>query len=340
MSNQVDLGTVFKGSSSGKVVKAKGTTLELKPSDVAIDIAWSGLCGTELHLTKNDMVLGHEGVGIVSKVGKDVTQFKVGDRVGWGCNHDSCGHCEECWKGIDTLCEERKIYTLSDFHFGSFGDRAVLNADFVHKIPDSLPLKYAAPLQCGGATVFGGIKRANIQSVDRVGVVGLGGLGHLAIQFLHKMGCEVVVFSGSNRKKDEAFKLGADEFVAVKENPNLEGVKRVKHLLTTTSEQPDWNQLFKVLGPRSQIVPLGVSMSDMTYPYNDLLLKELSIVGSIVAPRQVHQEMLNFAARWNVLPWIEEMPMTEENINKGLERLEKGDIHYRFVFKSQTTDAE
>ena len=341
MSTQVDLGTVFKGSSSGKIVQAKGETVELKPDQVVIDIAYSGLCGSDLHFRKKgDMVLGHEGVGIISQVGKDVDFLKVGDRVGWGCNHNACNYCKQCWNGVDTLCPHRAMYAMADSEFGSFGDRAVLSGYFVHKIPDDLPLKYAGPLQCGGATVYGAIVKAGARPIDRVGVVGLGGLGHLAVQYLNKMGCEVVVFSHSSSKKEQATKLGAHEFVAVKENPELKGVKPINHLLVSTSQQPVWELFFKVMAPRGAIIPLSVSFEEMKHPYGQILAQELTITGSLVARREVHQEMLQFSARHNIHPWIEEMAMTEENINTAFDRLEKGDVRYRFVLKSQRTDAE
>ena len=341
MSTKVDLGTVFKGSSSGKIVQAKGETVELKPDQVVIDIAYSGLCGSDLHFRKNgDMVLGHEGVGVISQVGKDVDFLKVGDRVGWGCNHNACNHCKQCWNGVDTLCPHRAMYSMTDREFGSFGDRAVLSGYFVHKIPDGLPLKYAGPLQCGGATVYGAIVKADVRPIERVGVVGLGGLGHLAVQYLNKMGCEVVVFSHSEKKRDEAMKLGAHEFVAVKENPELKDVKPINHLLVSTSQQPDWELFFKVMAPRGSIIPLSVSFEEMKHPYGQILAQELRITGSLVARREVHKEMLQFSARHKIYPWIEEMSMTEENLNTAFDRLEKGDVRYRFVLKSQRTDAE
>lgn len=340
MATQVDLGTVFKGSPSGKIVQAKGATLELKPDQVVIDIAYSGLCGTDLHFLKADMVLGHEGVGVVSQVGPDVKVLKVGDRVGWGYNHHSCGYCKQCWNGVDTMCPERQMYGSADLDFGSFGDRAVLNAMFVHKIPDSIPLRLAGPLQCGGATVYGAINTADIRPHQRVGVVGLGGLGHLAVQYLNKMGNRVVVFSSTNSKMQQAQELGAHEFVATKENPNFEGVEPVDHLLVSTSQQPDWKQFFKVMAPRGKVVPLTVSFEDMTHPYAPVLTSELSITGSVIPRRQVHREMLEFSARHKVAAWVEELPMTEEGLNTAVERLQKGDVRYRFVLKSQRTQAD
>ncbi|KAL4400391.1 alcohol dehydrogenase [Malassezia pachydermatis] len=330
----VDLGTVFKGSPSGKIVESKGETVTLGDDQVVIDIAYSGLCGTDLHYRKADMVMGHEGVGVVTKAGPKVKNLKVGDRVGWGYNHDSCDQCDECWKGNDIFCEERKMYGLADLNMGSFGDRVVLKAAFVHKIPDAIDLSMAGPLQCGGATVYSAIHTARVQRCDRVGVLGLGGLGHLAVQYLAKMGCEVVVFSRTDDKKAEALELGAHEFVATKSNPDFKGVKPVSHLLVSSSKQPDWEQYIKVLKNEGVIVPLTVSFEPMTVPYGDLLFRQLAIQTSLVANRLVHKQMLEFTARTGVKPIVEQLEMTEEGVNTAFDRLEEGDVRYRFVLKN------
>ncbi|WFD36691.1 alcohol dehydrogenase (NADP(+)) [Malassezia cuniculi] len=340
MSNpQIELGTVFKGSPSGRAVKAEGGVRELRPHEVVIDIAYSGLCGTDLHFRKKDMVLGHEGVGIISQVGAQVTNVKVGDRVGWGYNHDSCGYCDPCLDGWDIFCPEKKMYGMADLDIGGFGDRAVINSLFVHKIPDALSLRDAAPLQCGGITVFAALVNAKVSAQSRVGILGIGGLGHLAIQYAAKMGCEVVVFSSTNSKKEQALELGATEFVATKENPKLEGVKPLDVLLVTASFQPDWNLYFKAMRPEGVIVPLTVSFEEMKHPYADIVAKQLNVHGSVVGRRLTHRQMLEFSARHKVVPIVEELPMTEEGLNEAMERLDRGDVRYRFVLKSQRTDA-
>ena len=338
--SQVNLGTVFKGSPSGKVVKAQGATVDLLPTEVVVDIAYSGICGSDLHLLTLDAVQGHEGVGIISQVGSAVKNVKVGDRVGWGCNHYGCNYCDACLQGNDQQCPERRFHSVADTHFGSLGDRAVLSSVFVHVIPDEIKLVEAGPLQCGGATVYGAIVNAGIRSPERVGVIGIGGLGHLAIQYLAKMGCEVVVFSSTSSKKDQAVQLGASDFVATKENPTLEGVKPVDALIVSTSAQPEWAPYLNVVKERGSIIPLSLSQDDLKVPYVPVLMKEIRLLGSLVASRYVHREMLRFSAKHGIRPMVEVLPMTEEKINEALERLRKGDVRYRFVLKSQTTDAE
>ncbi|WFD32560.1 alcohol dehydrogenase (NADP(+)) [Malassezia sp. CBS 17886] len=335
----VDFGTVFKGSKSGKIVTAQGAKHELGPNEVVIDIAYSGLCGTDMHYRcRSDMVLGHEGVGKISQVGSAVDVVKVGDRAGWGYNHDSCDYCDHCWNGYDTMCPKRKVYGYANLEWGSFGGRAVLDAHFVHKIPDEISFADAAPLQCGGATVFGAMVNSGVKSTDRVGVIGIGGLGHLAIQFANKMGCEVVVFSSTHNKEQLARKLGAHEFVVTKENPKLEGVGKLDYLLVSTSQQPEWDVYFKIMNSEGTVIPLTVSTEKMSIPYSPLLANNLKVHGSFVARRLVHRQMLEFAARNNVRPMTEELPMTEAGVNEAFERLEKGDVRFRFVLKSTQHD--
>ena len=336
---KVDLGTVFKGSPNGKIVKAQGGQRELRPHDVAIDIAYSGLCYTDMHFRTTDMVLGHEGVGVVSRVGSEVKVLKAGDRVGYGYNHDSCGYCDYCMRGDDIFCPDNKMYGVSDHDIGGFSDRVVLNAMFVHKIPEELTLRDVAPMQCAGVTVYAAIVNAGVTPGSRTGILGVGGLGHLAIQFLNRMGCDVVVFSSTSSKQDLALKLGANEFVASRENPAFEGVKKIDFLFVSTSAQPDWKEYFPLMNPDSTIVPLTVGSGDMVHPYEDIVEKQLKIYGSIVGKRYTHRKMLEFAARHNVRAMIEELPMTEEGLNTAFERLEKGDVRFRFVLKSQTTNA-
>ncbi|PWN50117.1 putative NADP-dependent alcohol dehydrogenase [Violaceomyces palustris] len=288
------------------------------------------------HMLSQDMVLGHEGVGIVSRVGPLVKNFKVGDRVGWGYNHGNCGNiCKFCLKGKDTLCSQNRMYGNEDLDQASFGDRFVIDAEFAHHIPDGLELRDAAPLMCGGATVYGAIKAAQIPSHARVGVLGVGGLGHLAIQYLAKMGCDVVVFSGTDSKKDEATKLGATDFVAMKTNPTLEGVEPVQYLLVTTSAQPNWKTLIPVLEKEATILPLSVAFNNFTFPYMPIIGMELKIQGSLVAGRGVHKEMIEVTAKDGVRPMIEELPMTLDGLKTAFDRLKKGDVRYRFVLRNE-----
>lgn len=237
--------TVFKGSSGGQIVQSQTTKPDLTSDQVLIKVTASGLCGTDEHYKGADMVLGHEGVGIVEATGPDVKFLKTGDRVGWGYEHDSCGHCEACLTGREQYCPEREMYGEANLDQGSFASHAVWKEAFLFQIPDGLSDAEAAPLMCGGATVFNALHSYDIKSTDRVGVMGVGGLGHLAIQFASKMGCDVVVFSGSDSKKEEARKLGATEFVAMKGKKELDIGRKLDVLIVTTSVNPGMSSVAK-----------------------------------------------------------------------------------------------
>jgi D-arabinose 1-dehydrogenase-like Zn-dependent alcohol dehydrogenase len=191
----------------------------------------------------------------------------------------------------------------------------------------------AAPLMCGGATVFRALHSFGVRPTDRVGVIGVGGLGHLAIQFAAKMGCEVVVLSGTESKREEAMRLGANEFVATKGRDKLDDVitKPLNHLLVTTSFPPDWNLLLPVMAPQATIFPLTVSADEMRIPYLALLRGELTIQGSLVAPRQVHKEMIRFAHLHGIKPIVETFPLSVDGITEAMDRLNSGNIRYRGV---------
>jgi D-arabinose 1-dehydrogenase-like Zn-dependent alcohol dehydrogenase len=321
---------VFRGSKSGAIKESK-TTKAIGPHEVLVEVTHSGLCGTDAHYKEVDMGLGHEGAGTVKQTGENTTLFKVGDRVGWGYQHDSCGHCKQCLSGKETLCPERHMFSEFDLDQGSFASHAIWNENFLFKIPDTIENKYAAPLMCGGATVFNVLSMYGVRSTDRVGVLGVGGLGHLAIQFAAKMGCEVVVFSGTDSKRDEAMNLGATEFHATKGVKELKVQKLIDHLLVTTSMQPDWNLYLPVMAPEGTIYPLTVSSEDLKIPQMPLILSALRIQGSVVAPREIHKQMLAFAGQHGIKPTIQEFPLDVEGIEKAFKTLDDGHMRYRGV---------
>jgi D-arabinose 1-dehydrogenase-like Zn-dependent alcohol dehydrogenase len=338
---------VFRGSKSG--IKESKTSKTIGPHDVLVQISHSGLCGTDVHHKEQDMALGHEGAGVVKELGSEATLFKKGDRVGWGYLHWSCGHCKQCLSGTETLCAERKMYGTADLEQGSMAEAAIWNENFLFAIPDMIESQDAAPLMCGGmysqwlfsgfystnvalgATVFNALQMYGVKSTDRVGVIGVGGLGHLAIQFAAKMGCEVVVFSGTNSKREEATKLGAREFYATKDVKELKINKRINHLLVTTSAQPDWNLYLSILAPGATIYPLSVSEGNLSLPYMPIIEQSLRIQGSIVAARQIHREMLEFAAYHEIKPIVQTFKLDKAGIDEAFKTLEEGKMRYRGV---------
>lgn len=278
------------------------------------------------------MVLGHEGVGVVEAVGPDVKYLKKGDRVGWGYETDSCGHCHACISGDEIFCPERAMYSEANLDQGSFASGAVWREGFLHLVPDEISDEDAAPLQCGGATVYTALY--DVRPNEVVGIMGVGGLGHLAIQFAAKMGCRVVVLSGTDSKRDQALALGAHKFVAMKDmdtGKKAETLWPLSRLLVTTSAQPAWETLLPMMAPQSRIYPLSVSADNLVIPYMPLISKGIRIQGSLVATRKVHREMLEFAAVHGVRPVLETFPMTEKGIKEAIDRLEQGKVQYRAV---------
>lgn len=183
--------TVYKGSESGAIVKATSTR-EIKSNEVLVRITHSGLCGTDEHYRHKSMALGHEGCGIVEELGSAVTTLSLNDSVGWGYQHASCLNCKQCLSGRETLCSERKMYGSADLDQGSFGSHAVWRADFLFKIPDGIAREMAAPLMCGGATVFAALVNNGVKAGDRVGVIGVGGLGqYVSPYFIPRLSLKV-----------------------------------------------------------------------------------------------------------------------------------------------------
>lgn len=328
--------TVFKGSKDGSIVESTTSKPDQLTGDlVQLKVTASGLCGTDLHYRNADMVLGHEGVGIVEAIGPDVKYLKKGDRVGWGYVHDTCGQCQHCLSGRETRCPQRQMYGEADLDQGSMASGAVWREAFLFKVPDELSDEIAAPLMCGGATVFNALRALEAQGTETVGIMGVGGLGHLAIQYAARMGCNVVVLSGSDRKKDEAMKLGAKEFIATKGAKELNVSRPLDRLIVTTSVQPDWSLILPIMSPGATIVPISIAGGNLEIPYLPLVVQELRIQGSVVAARYFHNQMLEFSALHNIAPIIEKFPLTAKGITEAMKKLDSGDMRYRGVLLPQ-----
>jgi D-arabinose 1-dehydrogenase-like Zn-dependent alcohol dehydrogenase len=235
--------TVFKGSDNGDIVEAKGHR-EVGPTEALIEISHCGVCGTDEHYRHANMGLGHELVGIVRELGSNtarLSELKVGDRVGMGWIQRACTYCEACLRGEQMYCLNQVAFGSGNHDEGGFGTGGCWDVASLYKIPEGIESKYVGPLMCGGATVWGPLYDHGMKAGDRVGVVGIGGLGHLAIQYGSKLGYEIVVFSGTESKKEEAIGFGAAEFHATKGVNKFEGVQKLDHLIITTSFLPDLN---------------------------------------------------------------------------------------------------
>lgn len=218
---------------------------------------------------------------------------------------------------------------------GSMASHAVWRQDFLFQIPESISSEHAAPLQCGGITVYTALMQYPVVPGERVGVVGIGGLGHLAIQFAAKMGCEVVVFSGSDSKKEEAKKLGASEFHAMKGVKELKLERGIDRLLVTTASPPDWSIYQSAMKPRGIIYPLGLNDGDLQMPFMPLLVQGLRIQGSVVGSRHLHRDMLTFAAQHDIRPITQTFPMTKSGIEEAFKTLNDGSMRYRGVLVNE-----
>lgn len=282
---------VFSGSKTGDITTTT-TTRTLQPTECLVRITHSGLCGTDTYAKNICQGLGHEGVGVIESLGSSVPKsaFTPGDRVGWGYVHSTCDNCTSCLKGEDAFCHQRKMYQGANLDQGSLAEFGCWEWKYLFKIPDAISSADAAPLQCGGATVFTPLFTQGVLPTDVVGIVGIGGLGHLAVQFAKKMGCRVVVFSGTESKREESIRLGADRFYVMselKKGARVAPEDKVNHLLVTASRQPDWEMCFKFLEFEASVYPLGISAEDLKIPYTPLLAMGLRVVGSCVASRRV-----------------------------------------------------
>ncbi|RFU31121.1 hypothetical protein B7463_g5204, partial [Scytalidium lignicola] len=326
--------TVYKGGKNG-LVKSSTHRDDLKTGEVFIQVTHSGICGTDRFYRNADMVLGHEGAGIVKQIGPGVKTLKVGDRVGWGYAHDSCGHCHECLTGQEQYCAERHIYGSSNLDQGSLATHAIWLESFLFRIPDNLKNEDAAPLMCGGATVFNALNAYDVKAYHRVGVLGVGGLGHFAIQFAAKMGCEVVVFSTTPSKKAEALQFGAREFYTVAELGKTDNIRPIDHLLVTTNTLPDWDVYLPLIAKGGTIYPLTVAFDKLQISAFALSTAGIRVQGSFIAARNLHQKMLEFSAYHDIKPVIQKWPMSEEGINEAFKRLDENSMRYRGVIVVQ-----
>ncbi|KAI5463892.1 NADP-dependent alcohol dehydrogenase [Mariannaea sp. PMI_226] len=325
--------TVFKGSKSGEIVEGNGHR-DPGPTEVLVAISHCGVCGTDEHFRHVEQGLGHEGIGTIIELGSavnDVSDFKVGDRVGMSWFWKFCGVCKPCITGWQNCCENAKLFGNANRDQGCFGTAVAWDVSTLYRVPDAIASEDAGPLMCGGATVFEPLRRSGVRAGDRVGIIGIGGLGHLAIQFSAKLGLETVVFSSSESKREEAKKFGASSFHVVSELEHPESIEKIDLLLCTSSVSPDLAKYFPVLAKRAQIYPLTVSHEPLPVPVMGLIEAGAKLVGSNVASPSTVRDMLDFAARHNIKPQIETFPLTRDGVHAAMQKLREGKIRYRGV---------
>lgn len=320
-----------------------------KPEDVVIEIAYSGICHSDIHTARGEWqgtqypcVPGHEIVGHVIAVGKKVKKFKLGDAVGVGCMVDSCKKCEPCKKGEEQFCEKGATYTYNsaDKHSGSYtmggySSHITVNQEFVLKVKKGLPLDRIAPLLCAGITTYSPLKRYGTKKGKKVGVVGLGGLGHMAVKIAKAMGAEVTVFSTSKSKEADAKKLGAKHFVYSKEAANFTALtKKFDLIINSVSATHDLTPYLQVLKIDGTMVLLGVPPEPSRVIAGALIGGRKRLTGSLIGGIKETQEMLNFCASKKVFSDIE--LINADQINQAYDRTVSGDVKYRFVIDAKT----
>ncbi len=311
--------------------------------DVLIDIHFCGICHSDIHQVRDEwghslypMVPGHEIVGVVAGVGTKVKKFKMGDNVGVGCLVDSCRKCPDCHEGYEQFCQspvftynckEKDGKTLAQ---GGYSTRIVVDEDFVLRLPENLPLNAMAPLLCAGITTYSPLRHWKAGPGKKVGVIGLGGLGHMAVKIAKAMGAEVSVLSRSRNKEADAKRLGAHHYYAVGEAGTLEKLAHVFDLiLCTVSVDVDWNEYLATLKRDGTMVLLGVPPKAPTVKAASLIFGRRSLAGSLIGGIQETQEMLDFCGKHGIVSDIEMIPV--QKVNEAYERVIKGDVKFRFV---------
>ncbi|OYD07133.1 NAD(P)-dependent alcohol dehydrogenase [Paludifilum halophilum] len=332
----------------------KATTIDrrdLEPHDVLIEIKYAGICHSDIHTARSEwrqeqypIVPGHEIAGIVTEVGSKVTKFTVGDRVGVGCMVDSCGECENCRKGEEQYCLKGSTMTYADIDKygqrtqGGYSTHIVVEEDFVLRIPEGISLDVAAPLLCAGITTYSPLNRWKAGPGKKVAVVGLGGLGHMAVKIAHAMGAEVTVLSQTLRKKEDGLRLGADHYYATSDPETFEKLAGTFDLIiNTVSAKLDVNAYLSLLALDGTLVNVGAPAEPMSLNVFSLIGGRRSYAGSLIGGIRETQEMLDFCAEHNIGSEIE--VISADQIDEAYERVLASDVRYRFVIDISTMTA-
>ena len=322
-------------AAGAQLLSYKYSVGELGPHEVEVKITHCGVCHSDIHLINNDWGLskypfipGHEIVGTVTGVGSEVTDRTLGERVGIGWQADSCGICEWCRQGDEHLCAKAQPTCVG--RNGGYADAIRVNAKFAIPVPEGLESENVAPLLCGGITVYSPLKNWLARPSSRVGVVGIGGLGHMGLQFARAFGCEVTAFSTSKDKEAEARELGAHNFVNTRENGELKkAAGSLDLILSTVSADQDFQSFVSLLRPKGTLVVLGASPSPMQIAAFSLIGGQKAVAGSPSgSPRDLH-EMLDVAARHGVKAITERFPMAKAN--EAVAKVKKNQVRYRAV---------
>ncbi|MDT0352199.1 NAD(P)-dependent alcohol dehydrogenase [Pseudonocardia charpentierae] len=322
------------------------TTIERRdvgPKDVLIEIKYAGICHSDIHTVRGDwgaitypQVVGHEIVGVVAEVGSEVTLHQVGDRVGVGCMVNSCRECDNCLAGMEQYCLKGNVGTYASVDVdgsitqGGYSTHVVVVEDFVLRVPESIPFDAAAPLLCAGITTYSPLAHWNAGPGKKVAVVGMGGLGHMAVKIAHAMGAEVTVLSQSLRKQDDGLKLGADHYYATSDADTFKQLANTFDLIINTVSAPlDLDAYLRLLRLDGTLVNVGAPAEALPLHVFTLFGNRRSFAGSGIGSIGETQEMLDFCAEHGIAPETE--LITADYINEAYERVLKSDVRYRFV---------
>ena len=314
------------------------------PYDVQIEILYCGVCHSDIHQVRNEwggsiypMVPGHEIVGRVTKTGAHVTKFKAGDLAGVGCFVDSCRTCPNCQAGLEQYCDNGMIGTYNGREkitnlptYGGYSNHIVVDEQYTLKVSDKLALEGVAPLLCAGITTYSPLRHVGVGKGHRVGVLGLGGLGHMAVKFAASFGAEVTMLSSSPSKEADAKKLGAHHFALTSDPATMKNLQNhFDFILNTVSAQHDYSTYLNLLRTNGTMIVVGVPPTPSQVPAFNLIAKRRSIIGSLIGGIKETQEMLDYCAEHSIVSDVEVIKIQE--INEAYERMIKGDVRYRFV---------
>ncbi len=307
----------------------------LKSQEVEIDVQYCGICHSDLSVIHNEwgmskypVVPGHEVVGAIAKIGEKVKHLSVGQTVGLGWHAGYCNECKLCHSGDHNLCTNAQATIIG--HHGGFAEKVRAAANSVLPIPAGVDLEAAGPLFCGGVTVFNPLIQFNIKPTDKVAVIGIGGLGHMALQFLNAWGCEVTAFTSSEDKKKEAMRMGAHHTLSSRDQQEIEAAAgRFDLILSTVNVKLDWNLYLGALKPRGRLHFVGATLDPLDINVFSLIMGQRSISGSPVGSPATIAMMLEFSGLHNIKPVIEKFSF--DAINEAIARLRSGKAHYRIV---------
>jgi uncharacterized zinc-type alcohol dehydrogenase-like protein len=322
---------------------------ELRAHDVQIEIMYCGVCHSDLHTARNEWggtvypcIPGHEIVGRITGIGEEVTKFKVGELAGVGCLVDSCQECRNCQQGLEQYCENGNTWTYNSPDrvdgtntLGGYSRQIVVDQEFVLLISDRLPLEGVAPLLCAGITTYSPLRHWKVGKGHKVAVLGLGGLGHMAVKFAASFGAEVTMLSTSPSKEEDARRLGAQHFALTTDKEQVKALtNKFDFIVDTVSAPHDYNMYLRMLNTNGTMICVGVPPEPTQILGFNLIGNRRSVGGSLIGGLPQTQEMLDYCAEHNIVSDVEVIEMSY--INEAYERMLKGDVRYRFVIDMST----